>query len=319
LLKYADEEPPADFTFGQWEIWCYQVPTVEIISLLNEIHFLFVYRPSNMLLGADLLFWYHYVQLMREILLKDQFIPALKYAQPHDSPIHRNEQFQIYPAWEIVSGRYETELQKYTDLMPQICVAGSEEPDGDGRVFSQEPLLRHFSDNLLSIIILHTPSTAKFDNKVSDTLLYDCMYPHRASVWNRQGSLEDYQRWATWKARLSGQQTNAPFTLCFQLQEAGSDEDSWFLHFLISSKEDPSLKMSLDDYWYLDEITRQRVRQSFGEDIEKHILLNLGYAARMYPKIWDGLETEKPTNIQLRLEDAFDFLKEYAWILEDSG
>jgi hypothetical protein len=54
-------------------------------------------------------------------------------------------------------------------------------------------------------------------------------------------------------------------------------------------------------------------------EIEKHILLNLGYAARMYPKIWDGLETEKPTKIQLRLEDAFDFLKEYAWILEDSG
>lgn len=109
LLKYTDEEAPTDFMFGQWKIWCYQVPTVEIISLLNEIHFLFAYYPSNMLLGTDVLFWYHYMQLIREILLKDQYIPALKYrgfAQPHHSQIHHNERFQIYPAWEIVSERY---------------------------------------------------------------------------------------------------------------------------------------------------------------------------------------------------------------------
>jgi len=39
----------------------------------------------------------------------------------------------------------------------------------------------------------------------------------------------------------------------------------------------------------------------------------------MYPKLWQGLETDQPTGLQLNLEEAFEFLKESAWVLEDAG
>lgn len=39
----------------------------------------------------------------------------------------------------------------------------------------------------------------------------------------------------------------------------------------------------------------------------------------MYPKLWQGLETDRPKNVQITLEEAFDFLKESAWLLEDAG
>jgi len=32
-----------------------------------------------------------------------------------------------------------------------------------------------------------------------------------------------------------------------------------------------------------------------------------------------GLETDQPTGLQLNLEEAFEFLKESAWVLEDAG
>jgi len=32
-------------------------------------------------LGADLLFWYHYTQAFKQVILKDQYIPALKYRE----------------------------------------------------------------------------------------------------------------------------------------------------------------------------------------------------------------------------------------------
>lgn len=323
LLKYAGEEPPADYTLQQWQICCYQAPTVEIIGFLNDLHFLFAYRPSNMLLGTDLLFWYHYTQLLKEILLKDQYIPALKYrerSQPKGKKKKPSDRFTIYPAWQILSEKYETELQKYVDLMPQICVAGSAETDGGGEFYSKESLLRHFSENLLHVIILNTPTTAKFDKQISDTLLCDCIHPYQSRVWGyKENSLKTYKQWAAWRDQVAGLHTTAPFTLCFQLHEAQSDKVPWYIQFLISSKKDPSLRMTLDDYWYLDKTTRQRVQKEFGKNIEKHILLNLGHAARMYQKIWDGLETDKPTGIQLSIYEAFDFLKEYAWILEDTG
>jgi SNF2 family DNA or RNA helicase len=323
LLKYAGEEPPIEYTLQHWQTCCYRVPTREVISRLNDVHFLFAYRPSNMLLGTDLVFWYHYSQLLKEIIVKDQYIPALKYwefSQPKGKKKKQTDRFKMYPAWEILSEKYETELQTYVDLMPQICVAGSEESDGAGEFFSKEHLLRHFSENVLHVIILNTPTTAKFEKQISDTLLCDCIHPYESRVWGyRENSLKTYKQWVTWRTQLAGLPTTTPFTLCFQLHEAQSDHDPWYVHFLLSSKQDPSLRMALDDYWYLDKTTRQRVQKGFGKEIEKQVLLNLGQAARMYPKIWDGLETDKPTGIQLTIYEAFDFLKEYAWILEDSG
>jgi SNF2 family DNA or RNA helicase len=49
------------------------------------------------------------------------------------------------------------------------------------------------------------------------------------------------------------------------------------------------------------------------------LLTNLGYAARIYPQLWTGLETDEPASIRLSLDDAFTFLNESAWVLEDAG
>ena len=46
---------------------------------------------------------------------------------------------------------------------------------------------------------------------------------------------------------------------------------------------------------------------------------SLGYAARIYPHLWQGLGTDQPTGITIDLNQAFEFLKEAAWILEDAG
>jgi SNF2 family DNA or RNA helicase len=39
----------------------------------------------------------------------------------------------------------------------------------------------------------------------------------------------------------------------------------------------------------------------------------------MVPKLWDGLDTAEPRGLTLNLDDAFAFLKEWAWVLEDAG
>ncbi|MFQ5633085.1 MAG: DEAD/DEAH box helicase, partial [bacterium] len=85
------------------------------------------------------------------------------------------------------------------------------------------------------------------------------------------------------------------------------------------SKSDLSLKIMLHDYWRSGKAAKQRQAKDFGKDIEKNVLLNLGQAARMYPKIWEGLETDKPSAVSLDLGEAFEFLKEFSWILEDAG
>ncbi|MEN9520780.1 MAG: hypothetical protein RLZZ381_3368, partial [Cyanobacteriota bacterium] len=65
--------------------------------------------------------------------------------------------------------------------------------------------------------------------------------------------------------------------------------------------------------------TKAGVHQKFGKDFATNLLLNLGYAARMYPKLWQGMETEQPDSLRLTLTEAFEFLKESAWVLEGAG
>jgi SNF2 family DNA or RNA helicase len=91
------------------------------------------------------------------------------------------------------------------------------------------------------------------------------------------------------------------------------------LRFLAAARHDPSLRLALDDYWSLDTKAKTALRKPFGQGFEPQLLLDLGHAARMYPKLWEGLDTDQPAGLTLSLADAFTFLKEYAWVLEDAG
>ena len=69
LARYLEE----DFSqAAQWKVWaieCY--PLTQVIKCLNDLHFLCQYQSNELQLGADLLFWYHYSQRLKQIILKD--------------------------------------------------------------------------------------------------------------------------------------------------------------------------------------------------------------------------------------------------------
>ena len=330
LLRYVDEEEPIEFELAPWQVSCYQVP--DVIATLNDIHFIALHAAEDFQLGADLLFWHQYAQAIKGIIAKDQYIPAQKYREIATPSINRgatargkraknSPSFEIHPAWELLSDTYETTIQRYMAAMPGACAAGLNSQDEAG-LLDKESLLRHFSECLLYDIVTGTPFTGKFDQQIADTFLYRGVYPYRPVLFKApaEETLQDYKHWLAWRANLTRGQKESGFTLCFRLEEASaSDIDNWRLHFLVASRRDPSLKLSLDDYWYLDAKTRDEVIRHFGQDFEKNLLLALGYAARVYPKVWDGLATDRPTGCRLTLDEAFAFLKESAWVLEDAG
>jgi SNF2 family DNA or RNA helicase len=326
LLRYVEEEEPIEFTLQPWQVCCYPVP--DIITTLNDLHFIALNAAEDFQLGADLVFWHQYTQALKAILAKDQYIPALKYraiAPPPAKGKRKRAQatpgFELHYAWELLSNIYENSIQHCVAAMPGVCTAGLNSPDGGAVLFDKESLLRHFSECLLHNIVTGTPFTAKFDQQIADTLLYNCVYPSRPSLPQEPAeALEDYKHWQAWRANLTREHTAAGFTLCFRLEEAPADDiDNWYLHFLVAARHDPSLRLSLDEYWGLKPTERIEATRSFGQDFEKNLLLALGYSARIYPKIWDGLATDCPTGCHLTLDEAFAFLKESAWVLGDAG
>ncbi|HZS75351.1 MAG TPA: DEAD/DEAH box helicase [Ktedonobacteraceae bacterium] len=325
LLRYMEVEEPLEFELRSWEIYCYQAQ--DIITTLNDIHFIALHAAEDFQLGADLVFWHQFSQLIKGMIAKEQYIPAMQYQEwvttsGKGKRAKQQTNFKIHYGWELLSESYEGSIARYVESMPGMCIAGANTSDVT-MLFDREALLRHFSECLLHNIVTSTPSTAKFEQELTDTFLYKCMFPHRpALVYPRpeEEELEDYRNWLAWRKNLTRSHAESGFTLCFRLQEAAPDDiDNWGLHFLVASRRDPSLKLNLDDYWYLDKQARAEMLRLFGQDFEKHLLLSLGYAARIYPKVWDGLATDRPTGCHLTLEEAFTFLKESAWVLEDAG
>ncbi len=328
LLKYLGETPSEDSSLDSWKIACYPVSNTEIIKTLKDLYFLLELHESDVILGTDLLFWLHYTQSFKEVLLKDQYIPALKYRErPFAMKSKKNHPvpFDIVPAWEILSPNYETLVRKYAKLAPAICVAGAEQPRGSNQAFTAETLLRHFSENVVHSVVVSTLMPNAVAKKFSGTILSELIPSiytltssgtHAATDGN---ALKLYKNWLFWREKLLAGQVDSAFHFGFQLQEAQSADDDWTLHFLMQSKRDPSLKIMLDEYWAGSENERRRYKKAFGADSEKQVLLSLGQAARMYPKIWEGLETDKPSAVNLDLDEAFEFLKEASWVLEDAG
>ncbi|MFM2302704.1 MAG: hypothetical protein RLZZ135_107 [Cyanobacteriota bacterium] len=325
LSRYLETEPPSPTDWQIWSIDCYAIDPIP--KLLNEIHFLCLYNTAEIQLGADLLFWYHYTQSFQSILLKDRYIPALKCHERSPTKSKRKQNilstYEIHPAWEIVSEVYESKITEYIDYLPLVCTGGLDTTDAPLKFYDRETLLRHFSECLLHRTVTSTPIPATFAKKISDSrLLAGCLNldPNVAIPWTDDRALEIYQQWQTWKQKLVAAQNNTAFHLCFQLQEASNQNpDHWQVKFFVTAKQDPSLKLELDDYWYLDKKTKQTISKTFGANFERDLLINLGYAAQIYPQIWQGLETDKPVGFSLSLTSAFEFLSETAWVLEDAG
>ena len=283
---------------------------------LGDIYFL-SYQREDVQLGQDLLFWVHYSQSLRQVLRKDQYIPALKYRR---LPAKRKTAaFEIYPAWEIISEDYETRLRQALDFMPLACLTAAAAPWREREHYDPESLLRHFSAWVLTERVCDTALPMVFQRKIRGSLIDDChRFPEAKAAASTPAALARYQQWQSWRQALAGQR-DSDFQLGFQLLEAADEQSPWRLQFLAVSRRDPSLKLALEDYWLLDAKAKAALAKGFGAGFESRLIQELGYAARMYPRLWQGLETDRPVGLNLSLDEVFAFLKEDAWVLEDAG
>ncbi|TAF58006.1 MAG: DEAD/DEAH box helicase [Oscillatoriales cyanobacterium] len=323
LARYLETELPETFELEYWEVDCVSIATHTLTKVLNDLHFFALYDLAEVQFGSD--------TAPIAIAPIETSEPAQKAARgrkkagetkttaktakttPKTAPT-----FQIYPGWEIVSAHYETELQRYVEWMPLVCASGFRKIllQDTPKFYDREMLLRHFSECAIAEIVTQTPIPASFENKIADSLLQICLNQTQKIA---RVSLEEYRQWQTWRDRITRNQSADSFSLCFQLQSPENPEQPWVLEFQVAAKQDPSLRVPLQDYWRSRSTQQKQLQKQFGDNFEQHLLTNLGYAARIYPQLWQGLETDKPANISLNVDDAFTFLSESAWVLEDAG
>ena len=357
MSRYLEDDLPETYDFQYWQVDCYAtLDSVKtgvanatlinaVVPFLNELHFLALHNLSDIQLGADVLFWFHFTQALKQIILKDHYIPALRYQELAPAKAAKRKatkrttartaakkssakakstakrksaasDFKIHPGWEFVGEAYESLLSEYVEYMPLMCAAGFAAPSDTPEFYDRPTLLRHFCECFLTDLLAHTYRTQAFEKTIAGSLVEDCL---NLTPWVQNTGLERYQKWQAWRDRIVRTQQDQPFHLYFHLQEPAKAKDAWQIQFQAAPKHDPSLKLALGDYWRMRAKQQKQVKADFGADFEQNLLLNLGYAARIYPALWVGLETDQPSGIFLTLDEAFGFLKESAWVLENAG
>jgi SNF2 family DNA or RNA helicase len=329
MAQYMEMEMPESVEWDYWQVDCYPVLIAvddygkqqanNVIKFLQDLHFLTQHRLVDVQMGTDLLFWYQYTQQFKQVILRDQYIPALKYRPTiTESSNAELETFEIYPGWEIVSESYNALVKSFSAEMPPFCSAGFATEPEELYLHQTDLLLQHFSEVLLTEIVLNTAKPNMFTKKYDNTLLQDCL--NQADIeafWDDRIGLEYYYKWREWRDRITHAEAPGEFVLAFCVREPARPEDDWKLVLQVAPIADPSQLLDLQAYWKKSPADRKLLK--LGADFEQGLLLHLGYAARIYPKLWSGLDNADPAFIQMPLGEAFDFLQEEAWVLEEAG
>jgi hypothetical protein len=315
--RWLDRLPPDEADLRPWRVSTRIL--AHPLEALPALRFSALQRPDELQLGADLAFWIHAFHALKAAVVRDQYVPALRLA-PGKGGKRGQPAYEVRATWEFLSPALDAELRRLAEGMPAACRAGT--PDGSTPQLAEaEPLLRHCAAVVLNRLMTGLSLPQSFLKRIDGTFLAAGVQPpsSRPGAPGPAISLETYQAWRGWRERLGRAHTAPAFDLAFQLIEPEDEAGAWALAFQAVSRQDPSLRLSLADYWALDARGRTKARAPFGGAFEREALLLLGQAARMVPAIWRGLETDRPARLSLSTAEAHAFLKGDAWLLEDAG
>jgi SNF2 family DNA or RNA helicase len=278
------------------------------LAFLKELNFQSYYFEDDIQLADDAKFWLKMAAELSTLIQKDQYIPFL-IAQKIKTKV------AFHTKWQPLSAEYQQRLRQIAPLMPfSACMADDTLHKNTDLV--PIALLQHFSEVVLNELI----NSTAYPNTVHKQL-QGSFIANSFNFAQAQASEQEWKSWRLWHNNLNYDQFGSHFQLCFRLNEATSSNGiDWGLEVLLQAKADPSFMINLAEFWQ-DKVLKQAFfSKMLGTSIERNLLLQLGYACRIYPLLEQVFTPNMQQHlIVLTTDQAFDFLKEDAWALHACG
>jgi len=334
-LPGTEKAPHASFkrleteeeTLSNWEVPAVCVSAREAITQLTHLPFNDVpHNNLNIKLGDDILFWSLLSKFGYELIARQRFIPSITTSGKGKKMVLRARWHPVYN-YDNDSKR----LDLFVDSMPYICGAA----DSDLK-FSPAKLIIDFLNTAVDKTCRgwfkdKITGTGIWENKITrDTLpskllaglgSVDGMI--RGTTHERTVLKTEMDKWSH-AIRTSGRET--PFRTCFRLEEPqdermdvyGDKREAmdWNISFHLQAMDDRSLIVPAETVWKSKSIGHKGMEF---ESPQEMFLGDLAKASRLFPAIEQGLKTRRPGKCTVGTEGAYAFLKEGAWLLEESG
>jgi SNF2 family DNA or RNA helicase len=280
----------------------------------------------GVIVGKDLGFWANVIRLAGALVARQRFLPGIA-----------QENGTYFARWKPVIHGPDSEL--FTNLskaMPAVCRAlvGAEEssdhpvegPSGP----SPTSILSHFLDAMVDHLVRSSSVTATEKESGIGSITPESLHDQWLyALRSRDGVLEaDATELAQFAEQVKEWQrpiaisTASPFRLCFRLEEPNEDIEqrektrygngSWYVRYLLQANDDPSLIIPAKEAY-------SPLLSLRGFDAREYLLLSLGQASGLCPRIESSLVRSTPGGYELDAAGAHEFLTQRALALEQAG
>jgi len=314
-------KPP---TLAPWKLPTLALTAAHAVNLLAAVRDRPVLAPG-VVVGEELRYWSEALRLAGALVYRQHVLPDLI-----------EQQRSTYRAcWTpVFLGEDGVRLERVARAMPPAARAiGTDHrapPDSAPR-----DVLREFLAWLVDHMVRQAAAfpAAKRAGTASASLHGQWIQALRRSDGALEGDKTELRQLAKqirdWQRPLL-RLVNAPYRLCFRLEEPGFDEEDadtlffpdagteWRIHYLLQAREDPSLLVSAAAVWKPKRGTGEGLK-TLGPKAREGLLASLGQAASLCPAVETSLKESTPVGYELDTEGAFRFLAEEAALLEQNG
>ncbi len=310
--------------------WTIDTLMLEAGAALDLLLALPATAPHGFVFGDSLRFWSTAARLAFELLTRQCYVPTLQNSQ-------RGNVTTCRASWATLLLPEDHERMKMlARLMPPLCWAFT--TPGEKQTSLLQEIVQHFLDQSIDAFIrerlIATPlfPAAKRTQKNVATVhtlperWFRAISSANASIETSPTALKQFSKQLhSWLDQATPTLSSAPFRTCFRLEapeapstETGETQLPWHVSFHLQANDDPSLLVPAEQVWNERSGTLTFLKRNF-ENPQERLLTDLGKAARLFPLIEESLKSARPQELILDTEQAYQFLRQVAPLLEESG
>ncbi|HLX40069.1 MAG TPA: DEAD/DEAH box helicase [Ktedonobacteraceae bacterium] len=279
--------------------------------------------PRGIVSGSSLRFWSMAARFAAELIVGQAYMPALQEIKQNRMVMYRAE-------WQAVLSDDDSErMVQLAQLMPPVC--WSYLPLSDKTASLLHEMVLHFLNATVDAFVRDSlsvkdllPAQSRQGAK-PPTLLEQWLSALTTEDGAMSGTAKELRVFAqmlqTWLGQLSLKEADSSFRTCFRLDpplEENTENKDWHISFHLQAKDDRSLLVPAEQVWRERSGTLTFLKRKF-ENPQERLLADLGKASRLFPAVEDSLKTAHPSELTLDTEQAYQFLRQSAPLLEQSG
>ena len=308
--------------------WTLDVVKLPVIRAIDAWMSFSDSSSSDVMLGTSFRFWNEITTLALNLVVQEAFFPTLMKK--------KNGQETWHARWNVVLTPAQDKLvDEFASCMPPACRAVHS--PADVRDVDPKKMILDF----LNAVVDGYIRLAFQDVAIHDALLLnEIKRPRKIGAvikhWiqallsstdfvdGQENFLQEFSRgYQGWVAPVLKPHANATFRTCFKIFPVNGDTRAiaapdWMMTFHLQALDDPSLLVPAEAVWKERSRVLNYLKYRF-ENPQEHLLEDLGRATKIYPAIEQCLESARPVDVHLSVQEAMSFLHEIAPLFEQEG